>query len=94
MNPDLMLSLDESHHSAACEMDLSSSDNDIDQTDQDWDWVPPSIPEMEPVNRSAETCMTSTFDRNPGGQDANMAGGIMSSVASLWRAATSRMDSK
>ena len=93
-----MLSLDESHQSETSEMDVTSSEDEVDQTDQEWERVPAPLESFEMAPRSAESYLASQLDPPPGQQGLpegmGVAGGIMSSVASLWRAATSRMDHK
>ena len=67
----------------------SDSEDEVDHAEMDWEEVPVSLPELEGSTRSY---ISSQFN-DPGSQaPAGIAGGLMSSVASLWRAATGTRD--
>ena len=71
----------------------SDSEDEVDHAEMEWEEVPCSLPELEGPSRSTACYISSSQFNDPGSQaPPGLAGGLMSSVASLWRAATGNRD--
>ncbi len=98
VNHELMQSLEESHQSDSSDYDLSTSDDEADVPEREWEHVPVTLPDLDVPTHCMETYMSSVQiqSRTSGGAQTNTTisttGGLMSSaaasVASFWRAAT------
>ena len=95
VNPELLQSLEEGAASPSSDEEPSDEEEDPEPSERDWEHVPVTLPDMDNMPGGIDPYQsTSPVHSRP--VDPAAAGGLMSSaaasVASLWRAATSRRD--
>ncbi|CAH1792349.1 unnamed protein product [Owenia fusiformis] len=89
VNPELMQSLEENVQSEYSDDDLTSDEDETDFGINEWEPVPTSLPEAEFVmSRTQDMLVSGTSPPAGSLLTQSTAGGLMASVASLWRAAT------
>ena len=93
INNELMQSVEETLQVDPSSEPWSDSEDETDHIEMEWEEVPCSLPELEGAARSTTCYISASQFNDPGSPSSHgLTGGLMSSVASLWRAATGTRD--